>query len=151
MAKDGGYLIASLAAGAAAAHEPVVVLPEDGRHVPVPLHETTPLLSEADSPAGVSVYELVDEPMSGGAPPHQHTHEDEYACVLDGTLALMLGDQTLDARPGTFAALNRGTVHAFWNATDRPVRTLFFVSRGGLEQFFDAVAVALRDRPLTGA
>ena len=147
MRKAAGVLILSLAASAAAAHEPVVVLPGDGQRVPVPFHETTLLLSEADSPAGVSVYEFVVEPMSGGAPPHQHTHEDEYAYVLDGTLTLMLGERTLDAGPGTFAALNRGTVHAFWNATDRPTRTLFFVSHGGFEQFFDAVAVSLRDQP----
>lgn len=136
-----------LLATAAVAHEPRVVAPGDGQPVPVPFHETTLLLSESDSAAGVSVYEFVVAPMSGGAPPHQHSQEDEFAYVLDGTLTLMLGDRTVEAGPGTLAALNRGTVHAFWNATDQPVRTLFFVSRGGFERFFDAVAVSLREEP----
>lgn len=135
------------AAWAAGAHDPVVVPPGEGRNVPVPFHETTLLLSEAGSDAGVSIYEFVIPPESGGAPPHRHSHEDEYAYVLDGTLTLMLGDKTVEAGPGTLAALTRGTVHAFWNATDEPVSALFFISEGGFEQFFDAVAVSLRDQP----
>ena len=147
MAKIWGLLITTMAAVATSAHEPVVVPPGEGRPVPVPFHETTLLLSETGSPAGVSIYEFVVSPRSGGAPPHRHTHEDEYAYVLEGTLTLMLGEQTVEAGPGTLAALTRGTVHAFWNATDQPVRTLFFISQGGFERFFDAVAVSLRDEP----
>ncbi|MEQ8861683.1 MAG: cupin domain-containing protein [Pseudomonadales bacterium] len=134
-------------AASASAHEPVVVPAGEGRSVAVPFHETRLLLSETGSEGGASIYEFVVPPRSGGAPPHEHTHEDEYAYVLDGTLTLLLGDRTVEAGPGTLAALTRGTVHAFWNASDEQVRTLFFVSRGGFEHFFDAVAVSLREQP----
>lgn len=150
MVKASVFLAATIAAAAVSAHEPVVVLLGEGQPVPVPFHETTLLVSETDTPAGVSIYEFVVSPKSGGAPPHRHTHEDEYAYVLDGTLTLMLGDRTVEASPGTLATLPRGTVHAFWNATDAPVRTLFFISEGGFEQFFDAVAVSLREAPPAG-
>lgn len=133
------------AAASAGAHEPVIVGPGDGRVVPVPFHQTTLLLSEDASEAALSVYEFVVAPQSGGAPPHEHNHEDEFAYVLDGTLTLMLGDRVAQAGPGTLAALTRGTVHAFWNATDEPVRALFLVSEGGFERFFDEVAVMLRE------
>ena len=132
---------------AEAVHEPVVVQPGEGRSVPVPFHETILLLSEDGSEAGVSIYEFVVAPESGGAPPHRHSYEDEYAYVLEGTLTLMVGDEVVEAGPGTLAALTRGSVHAFWNATNQPVRTLFFVSEGGFEHFFDAVAISLRDDP----
>ncbi len=135
---------------AAVAHEPVVVAPGEGRLVDVPFHESRLLLSESSSEGGVSIYEFVVEPHSGGAPPHTHTHEDEYAYILDGTLNLMLGDQIVEADPGTVAALTRGNLHAFWNASDRPVRALFLVSQGGFEGFFDAVATSLRERPPEG-
>jgi quercetin dioxygenase-like cupin family protein len=141
------FLIATLAASAAFAHEPVIVPPGEGRPVPVPFHEATLLLSEADSPGEISVCEFVIPPKSGGAPPHVHRHEDEYAYVLDGTLTILVGEQTHEAGPGTLAALTRGTVHGFWNATNEPVKTLFFVSGGGFEQFFDAVARSLREQP----
>jgi len=140
-------MIAACVACVAWAHEPVVVPPGEGLPVPVPFHETTLLLSEAGSEAGVSIYEFVVPPRTGGAPPHRHTHEDEYAYVLEGTLTLMLGDKTAEAGPGTLAALTRGTVHAFWNATEEPVTALFFISEGGFERFFDAVAISLRDQP----
>lgn len=146
-----GLIIAAMAAVAASAHEPVVVAPGEGRSVPVPFHETTLLLSETGSEAGVSIYEFVVAPKSGGAPPHRHANEDEYAYVLEGTLTVMVGDETVEAGPGTLAALTRGTVHAFWNATDQPVKTLFFISQGGFERFFDAVAVSLRDQPPNSA
>ncbi len=42
-------------------------------------------------------------------------------------------------------------MHAFWNDTDKPVKTLFFISEGGFEDFFDAVAVSLREQPPTDA
>ncbi len=60
------------------AHEPVVVKPGEGRVVEVPFHDSKLLLSQAHSEAGVSVYEFVVAPKSGGAPPHVHTHEAEY-------------------------------------------------------------------------
>lgn len=138
-------VVAGILPGLAAAHEPVVVAPGEGRAVPVPFHETTLLLSEDASEGAVSVYEFVVPARSGGAPPHQHTHEDEYAYVLEGTLTVMLGDRVAEAGPGTLAALTRGAVHAFWNATEQPVRALFIVSQGQFEQFFDQVAVMLRD------
>ncbi len=133
------------AALGATAHEPVIVAPGEGRMVPVPFHESKLLLSEDASAAGISVYEFVVPPRTGGAPPHEHGNEDEFAYVLDGILTLMLGDRVAQAGPGTLAALTRGTVHAFWNASDQPVRALFFVSEGGFEQFFDEVAVMLRE------
>jgi quercetin dioxygenase-like cupin family protein len=147
MARAWIILTATIVASVASAHEPVIVQPGEGRVVPVPFHETTLLLSETESVAGVSIYEFVVPPRSGGAPPHRHSNEDEYAYILEGTLTLMLGDQTWEAGPGTLAALTRGTAHAFWNATDQPVRTLFLISQGGFEQFFDAVAVSLRTQP----
>ncbi|MDZ7825370.1 MAG: cupin domain-containing protein [Gammaproteobacteria bacterium] len=125
----------------------MIKAPGEGRPVGVPFHETTLLLSEADSPSEVSVYEFVVPPKSGGAPPHVHRNEDEYVYVLEGTLTLLVGEQTHEAVPGTLAALTRGTVHGFWNATNEPVKTLFFVSGGGFEQFFDAVARSLREQP----
>ena len=129
------------------AHPPTVVASGAGRPVPVPFHETTLLLSERKTEGGVSIYEFVVAPESGGAPPHRHSNEDEYVYVLEGTLSLMLGEKIVDAGPGTLAALTRGTTHAFWNATDTPAKTLFFISSGGFERFFDAVAVSLREEP----
>lgn len=147
MTKGWCLVAAAMACVDASAHEPVVVPPGEGRPVAVPFHETTLLLSGTRSEAGLSIYEFIVAPRTGGAPPHRHTQEDEYAYVLEGTLTLMVGEQTFEASPGTLAALTRGNIHAFWNATDQPVRTLFFISQGGFEQFFDAVAVSLRDEP----
>jgi quercetin dioxygenase-like cupin family protein len=135
----------------AVAHSPQITEAGAGRIVEVPFHETRLLLSQDQSEAGVSIYEFVIPPKSGGAPPHVHTHEDEYAYIIDGTLTLMLGDKIAEAGPGTLAAMTRGAVHGFWNNTEMPVKTLFFISQGGFEAFFDEVAMSLREQPPASA
>ena len=133
------------AASVTAAHEPLLVPPGEGRVVPVPFHGARLMLPGSSNAAGASLFEFTVPPRSGGAPPHRHTHEDELIFVLDGTLSVMVGDEVLEAPPGTSAALTRGSYHAFWNAGDDPVSVLFFVTDGGFEEFFDAVVVMLRD------
>ena len=44
----------------------------------------------------------VSAPPAGGPPPHIHHHEDESFYVREGTLAIRLGDRTLNAAPGDF-------------------------------------------------
>ena len=134
-----------------AAHPPTVIEPGAGRDVPVPFHPARLLLSGGASEGGVAIYEFTVPPNSAGAPPHVHANEDEYAYVLEGTLGLLAGEDIVTAGPGTLVALTRGHVHAFWNSGDDPVRTLFLVSGDGeFEEFFDAVAVALRETPPAG-
>lgn len=42
---------------------------------------------------------------------HQHEHEDELFLVIEGTLLIELEDQTLEANPGEFIIIPRGTPH----------------------------------------
>ncbi|MEE4349840.1 MAG: cupin domain-containing protein [Pacificimonas sp.] len=145
-------LLSALAgmAVAANAHEPRVVAPGEGRTVEVPFHGTRLLLSDQMSEGSVSIYEFDLGPGTAGAPPHKHTHEDEYAYVLGGEISFMIGDNVVVAGPGTLAALTRGTPHGFWNAGEMPARALFIVSEGRFERFFDAVAMGFREeRPVS--
>jgi mannose-6-phosphate isomerase-like protein (cupin superfamily) len=42
---------------------------------------------------------------------HQHEHEDELFLVIEGTLLIELEDRTLEANPGEFIIIPRGTPH----------------------------------------
>jgi mannose-6-phosphate isomerase-like protein (cupin superfamily) len=50
------------------------------------------------------------------APLHVHHHDDEAWYVLSGTLGFRLGDEIIEAAPGSAVLARRGTPHTYWNA-----------------------------------
>src|SRR5437867_2831549 len=54
-------------------------------------------------------------PMGGGPPPHIHSREDESFYVVSGSLEMVLGASTYQAKAGDFVFIPRGTVHRFRN------------------------------------
>ena len=84
-------------------------------------------------------FALVEHPMSAhalGAPMHRHAREDEYSYVLEGRVGAMLGDQVLEAGPGSLIFKPRQQCHTFWNASDAPARILEIISPAGFEHYF---------------
>lgn len=74
------------------------------------------------------------------APLHRHHREDEYTCVVEGTLGVQLGDEVVTAEAGTWVVKPRGQWHTFWNASDVPCRTIEIVSPAGFQRYFSDVA-----------
>jgi uncharacterized cupin superfamily protein len=123
---------------------PRIVLPGTGRTIDFPGAPTTVLLEARATEGNVSVVEHVVAPRSFGAPPHVHQDEDEYFYVLEGEIRFLNDSQTVVAPTGTFAAMTRGHLHAFWNASDAPARLLLAIAPGEFATFFDEVVRELR-------
>ena len=79
-----------------------------------PGDEITFLITGEETGGAVFMAEL-SVPPAGGPPPHIHHHEDESFYVREGTLAIRMGDRTVNAAPGDFVHIPRGTVHCFKN------------------------------------
>lgn len=63
------------------------------------------------------------------APLHVHHDDDEAWYVLEGTLRFRLGDETLEAGPGSAVLAPRGTAHSYGNARrGEPARYLLVVT-----------------------
>jgi quercetin dioxygenase-like cupin family protein len=75
-------------------------------------------------------------PPGGGPPPHIHHREDESFYVLEGTLTIQVGGDTITASAGDFAFLPRGIVHSFKNNGDVTAKALVLITPGGFENFF---------------
>jgi quercetin dioxygenase-like cupin family protein len=88
-------------------------------------------LSEATMPPGYA-----------GPPLHRHRDLHDMFYVLDGTLSLRSGDETVDASPGTFAYFPPGAAHTFSNATDQPARFLNFNTPAGWERYMRDLGAA---------
>ena len=74
-------------------------------------------------------------------PPHTHD-EAEAFYVLEGTLAVRVGDGEVEAPPGTYACVPPGIVHTFANRSDGPVRFLNLNTPGGWEDYIRDLAAA---------
>jgi oxalate decarboxylase/phosphoglucose isomerase-like protein (cupin superfamily) len=55
--------------------------------------------------------------------------------VLEGSLFLTVGDETLELESGSFACVPPGTPHTFANTSDQPVRFLDFNTPAGWENY----------------
>jgi quercetin dioxygenase-like cupin family protein len=92
-------------------------------------------------------YALIEAlvPPGGGPPPHVHTREDEAFYVLEGDLEFHADGRSFRAGPGAWVTLPRGSLHRFYNASDRPARLLILVTPAGFERFFEEVGVEADD------
>jgi mannose-6-phosphate isomerase-like protein (cupin superfamily) len=82
-----------------------------------------------------SVVECV-EPPGSGAPLHVHHGEAEAFYILEGTVELTCGAETVAARAGDFVYAPKDVSHKFTVLGDKPARLLMMFSRPGFEMFF---------------
>ena len=60
--------------------------------------------------------------------------------VLKGTIWARVGDQEIEAIPGSYVWKPRGVLHTFWNPGPEPARILEVISPAGFERLFAQVA-----------
>jgi quercetin dioxygenase-like cupin family protein len=87
------------------------------------------------------MYALMDSVVlpQGEAPLHVHHREDEAFWVLEGELAILVGEDTFRASAGSFVHLPKGVGHAYKNVGTGPARFLTLIVPAGLEKFFEEV------------
>jgi mannose-6-phosphate isomerase-like protein (cupin superfamily) len=95
-----------------------------------------------DGIGSMAVVEVVAEPGFPGPPPHVHDETVDSFYVLEGVVELRLGDETVDAGPGSFALVPPGHVHSVSNRGDAPARLLNIQAPGGLERYLRELAKA---------
>ncbi len=85
-----------------------------------------------------SLTEIIVAPQAG-PPLHIHTDADEVLYVLEGIVDFVCNGERFRTGPGGFAAVPRGSVHAFRNFEATPARMLVLLMPGGFEQFMPAM------------
>ena len=88
-------------------------------------------------------------PGFAGPPPHRHRRIHDMFYVLEGTLTLLLGEETVEAGRGSFACVPPGVLHTFRNDSDGPVRLLNLNTPAGFEHYMRDLAEAARSAALT--
>lgn len=120
--------------------QPVVIPAESGRI----LHSLGVRHKLTEQHTGGAIYFFDSEFGPGeGNRLHVHRYEDEIAYVLEGALAVRLGDDRLEMSAGEIAFLPRNIPHALRNPLSTPSRYLFAAVPGGyIEHWFEAVEAA---------
>lgn len=87
------------------------------------------------------LYTLVEvlEPDGAEGPLHVHHREDEGFWVLEGELTFQIGDQTLNAGPGSFVFGPKGIPHSY-RVDAGPARLLYMLSPAGFEELIYATS-----------
>ena len=110
---------------------------------------TVRILAGAKSTHGSFSLVETTEPPGGGAPLHVHHGEAEAFYILDGTVELTCGNQTVIAHAGDFIYAPRDVPHKYVVLDDKPARILLLFSRPGFEMFFTEGGTPL-DQPPSG-
>lgn len=80
------------------------------------------------------VEEVGRKGMSAEPPLHMHTREEESFYILEGRVTFFVGDEVIEATPGSLIVLPRGIPHRFTLESDE-VRMLNLCSPAGFEGF----------------
>lgn len=68
---------------------------------------------------------------------HVHRVQEETFYVLEGECRWQIGEQTVDAKAGTYVFIPPGVPHNIANASDHAARMIMTVSPPGHEQYFE--------------
>ena len=95
---------------------PFALAAGDGASVENPTGGVTTFKALSDQSAGgLTVIEGVSAPGEG-PPLHVHREQDEFIYTLDGTFRVKLGDDLIEALPGSFVFIPRNTPHTWQNS-----------------------------------
>lgn len=132
---------------------PIHVGPDGGDTVFLVGDTYTTLLTGPQTGGAFTLLEALVPPDTG-PPPHRHHAEDETFILLEGALTFTMGEQTIDALPGTTLFVPRDTVHSFRTAGTSPARMLFMYSPAGMEGMFAEIGTpgtrGVQGPPLSG-
>jgi mannose-6-phosphate isomerase-like protein (cupin superfamily) len=104
-------------------------------------------LAGADTTDGsFSIVEATEE-LGSAAPLHVHHGEAEAFYVVEGTIELICGEQTLIAGAGDFVYTPRDVPHKYTVVGEQRARVLLLFSRPGFEQFFAEAGAPIDQEP----
>jgi mannose-6-phosphate isomerase-like protein (cupin superfamily) len=102
------------------------------------------ILRAEQTGGAVSAIEVAVAAGWAGPPLHHHAF-DETFYVLEGRLTFQVGDELVEAGPGTLVFAPGGATHTLANLADGAARYPVLCSPAGFERYFDRIAAELAD------
>jgi len=118
---------------------PVVLPTRKGRIYNMPSMQAVFKADGRETNDRYSVSEWWLKPRSKGPGAHSHEDNDEIFHVLAGTMSILVGENWIDAGPGTLVIIPAGMTHDFENRTDSEAGLLNVFIPGGFEEKMPAI------------
>jgi quercetin dioxygenase-like cupin family protein len=99
-----------------------------------------------DTGGQLSIVEMT-EPPGVEAPLHVHHREDEAFFILEGSVTLHVGEETIEAKAGDYAMGPRDIPHRYTVGPDG-CRMLFICTPGGFDELVREMSVQAESRTL---
>ena len=131
--------------------KPVVLRSGEGEHVQLGQSSAVIKAGVETTDGRFALAETTLEPGFTGPKLHLHRETLDMFYVLEGTLTMQLGEETLELFAGSFVLVPPGTLHTFSNRTDQRVRLLNLDVPAGLESYLREVAGAMATDPIDRA
>lgn len=125
---------------------PVVLAPGEGRDYPMGRIRAVFKADGAETGDAYSISEWWLDPHTTGPGAHAHP-EDDVFYVLEGTMSMRVGDDWIDAAPGSFVLVPGGVTHDFENRSDALAGVLNISAPGPFEGHMPAIVEWFRDHP----
>ncbi|MBS1677699.1 MAG: cupin domain-containing protein [Actinobacteria bacterium] len=121
---------------------PTLRMPGEGENFELSGSSLSLKATAEDTGGAFFLSETVVEAGFAGPPLHVHHKLTDMFYVLEGVLTFRIGEDTVEAPPGTFVCAPPGVPHTFSNPSPEPVRFLNFSTPGGFEIYMRELAAA---------
>lgn len=106
------------------------------------------LVRESDTEGRWAMFDYTMPGGFKGPRPHYHQHMEEAFYCIAGAIRMELNGREVVLRAGELAYVRPGVVHSFENASaTESAKILGFLTPGGFERYFDALAALARNSP----
>lgn len=86
-----------------------------------------------------SCVEAVLAPKKIAGSPHKHDDLDELMYVVEGTASVLMGDEVVKVKAGSWHLRPRGIVHVIWNSEDENLRLIDMYFNQNFEDYLEEV------------
>ena len=119
--------------------KPKVVTTTEGHQLNVLGDNQNIKLTGKDTDGQYTLIEQFNDP-GVGIPPHVHENEDEVFQVLEGQVAMQIGDQATTLGPGDLIFCPRGIPHSWKVVGEVKAKAMLSIFPAGLENMFEELA-----------
>ena len=117
-------------------------LPQTGHTIQIGDCKTTFLVNSNDTHGVYAVFEHDLPAGFPGPPAHAHRVTTHTFYVLEGSVTIRVGGQTVEAQAGTSVYIPAGVVHQFYNQSPASARLMEIDTPGSFQAYFEELGQA---------
>lgn len=114
--------------------------PREGKMFRIGEMDITIKATGAETDERFSMIEITIPPYFADILPHFHQETAEAIYLMQGMLAVTLGEETMVVRQGSFILVPPKQMHRFWNPAATQATFVVVFSPAGAEEFFEALS-----------